>query len=104
MIDGDLNNILQSTGKSPTKIRETLKEIKGIGNVGVDIFFSAAQGVWPCLAPFLDPRSVKTAKTIGIGGDVDTLWKQVGQDPMSMCKLASALARVRLDKREGEFQ
>jgi len=72
--------------------------------VGADIFFDTAQGVWPCLAPFIDPRSSKTAAAIGIGSDVQVLWKEVGQDPMQMCKLASALTYVRLEKKEAEFK
>jgi hypothetical protein len=79
-----------------------LKEVKGIGGVGLDIFCDTAQGVWSCLAPFLDPRSLKTAEQLGLGG-VDDLWNEVGKDPMGMCKLASALTTVRLDNKMKEF-
>ncbi|KAI0002648.1 hypothetical protein F4779DRAFT_603373 [Xylariaceae sp. FL0662B] len=102
--DGDLNNLLKSAEESPLKIRKSLKEIKGLGDVGVDVFFDTAQAVWPCLAPFIDPRSKKTAESIGIGSDVEKLWKEVGEDPVEMCKLASALTTVRLEKKEAEFK
>ena len=87
-------------------IRSRLKEIKGLGDVGVDIFFDTAQAIWPCLAPFLDPRSAKTAEDIGISGDAQALWetKEVNKDPVAMCKLAGALTKVRLEKRESEFR
>lgn len=106
--NGDLNNLLPGsrTDSSPSEIRTRLKEIKGLGDVGIDIFMDTAQAVWPCLAPFLDPRSAKTAGAIGIPGNAQTLWstKDIDQDPGKMCSLASALTNVRLDKREKEFQ
>ncbi|KAL8930835.1 MAG: hypothetical protein Q9208_000376 [Pyrenodesmia sp. 3 TL-2023] len=101
--DNDLNNLLKSAGSSPPKIRALLKEIKGIGNVGLDIFCDTAQHIWPCLAPFIDPRSMKTAQQCGLGDDVEKLWAAVGKDPEKMCRLAAALTTVRLDKKEKEF-
>ena len=80
-----------------------IKGIKGIGNVGTDIFFDTVQGVWPKLAPFIDPRSLKTAEQCGIGGDVDALWQAIGRDAAAMCKLSSALTTIRLEKKESEF-
>lgn len=81
-----------------------IKGFKGIGNVGTDIFFDTAQGVWPSLAPFIDPRSLRTADQCGIGGDVERLWQAIGKDPVEMCKLSSALTTIRLEKKETEFQ
>lgn len=103
VIDGDLNNLL-SRFKSAQDVRKGLKEIKGLGDVGVDIFFNTAQGVCPTLAPFLDPRSAKTAEDIGVGSDVEKLWRQVGESPERMCRLAGALTFVRLNGREAEFR
>ncbi|KAI1616780.1 hypothetical protein EDD37DRAFT_645410 [Exophiala viscosa] len=106
--DGDLNNLLPdlSTDSSPSEIRKRLKEIKGVGDVGIDIFVDTAQAVWPCLAPFLDPRSANTADALGLPSDAQILWecKEIYKDPLRMCRLASALTNVRLDKREGEFK
>ena len=81
-----------------------IKGIKGIGNVGTDIFFDTAQGVWPCLAPFIDPRSLKTAGQCGLETDVARLWQDVDKDAVKMCRLASALTTIRLEKREQDFQ
>ncbi|KAI8966412.1 hypothetical protein F5Y11DRAFT_343474 [Daldinia sp. FL1419] len=102
--DGDLNTILQITSENPTKIRAELKNIKGLGDVGIDIFFDTVQHIWPCLAPFIDPRSLKTAGEIGIGDDVDVLWKEVSENPERMCRLAAALTKVRLDGKGKEFK
>lgn len=104
LLDGDLNNIVKRAESSPAKIRDMIKGIKGIGNVGADIFFDTAQGVWPCLAPFVDPRSLKTAEQCGLGNDVDRLWEGVGKDATQMCRLASELTKIRLEKKEKEFQ
>ncbi|RYO91206.1 hypothetical protein DL764_008312 [Monosporascus ibericus] len=101
--EGDLNSILKTAGEDRTKIRAELKRIKGLGDVGIDIFFDTAQHVWPCLAPFLDPRSAKTAEAIGIGSDVQQLWDAVSREPEQMCRLAAALTKVRLDGLKSEF-
>jgi hypothetical protein len=101
--DGDLNNLLKHAESSPPRICATVKEIKGMGQVGLDIFCDTAQGVWPCLSPFIDPRSLKTAEQLDLGG-VEELWQQVGEDPLLMCKLATALTTVRLDKKIDEFR
>ncbi|RYP37916.1 hypothetical protein DL767_002788 [Monosporascus sp. MG133] len=91
---GDLNSILKTAGEDRTKIRAELKRIKGLGDVGIDIFFDTAQHVWPCLAPFLDPRSAKTAEAVGIGSDVQQLWDAVSREPEQMCRLAAALTKI----------
>ena len=85
------------------QVRKLIGEVKGIGKVGTDIFFDTAQSVWPALAPFIDPRSMDTASKCGLGSDVTSLWQLVGKDPVEMCKLASALTTVRLEKKEKEF-
>ena len=103
VLDGDLNNLLSKADAQPVKVRQLIKEIKGIGNVGVDIFCDTAQGIWPCLAPFIDPRSMKTANECGLGEDIERIWDAIGKDPEMMCKLAAALTTVRLEKREQEF-
>ncbi|KAI2781314.1 hypothetical protein F4815DRAFT_467100 [Daldinia loculata] len=102
--EGDLNTILKLTSEDPTKIRAELKNIKGLGDVGINIFFDTAQHIWTCLAPFIDPRSLKTAEAIGIGDDVHTLWTKVSEDPEQMCRLAAALTKLRLDGKEKEFK
>ena len=101
-IDSDLNN-LQSASSSPATTRKLLKEIKGLGDVGIDIFCDTAQSIWPALAPFIGARSLKTAKAIGLSDDVRQLWEEVGKDPVEMCRLSTALTTVRLEKKEKEF-
>ncbi|KAI5917992.1 hypothetical protein F4810DRAFT_694167 [Camillea tinctor] len=101
--EGDLNTLPELVGQDPEKIRLELKNIKGLGDVGINIFFDTVQHIWPCVAPFVDPRSLKTVGEIGIGDDVQELWKTVSKDPEQMCRLASALTKVRLDGKESDF-
>ncbi|KAK5943315.1 hypothetical protein PMZ80_004322 [Knufia obscura] len=113
--DGDLNNLLgqakeaagsdASHEKVRDEVRSRLKKIKGVGEVAVDVFCDTAQGVWRELAPFLDPRSQKTAEGLGLSGDAEVLFgePEIGRHPVEMCRLASALTVVRLEGKEGEF-
>ncbi|KIW92089.1 uncharacterized protein Z519_07073 [Cladophialophora bantiana CBS 173.52] len=96
--DGDLNRIPRLTSGDRRKIRAELQKIKGIGDVGIDIFFTTAQHLWPCLTPWIDLRSRKTAEHIGLGNDVQTLCDEVGHKPELMCRLACALMDIRLEK------
>ena len=98
-----MNTILKQTSEDPGKIRTQLKTIKGLGDVGVDVFMDTAQHLWTCLAPFIDPRSMKTAKNIGLGDDVQSLWEEIGKNPDTMAKLSGALTNVRLEGREKDF-
>lgn len=100
-IDGDMNNIPSA---SRAEIRSALKEIKGIGDMAVDIFFTSIQHLWPNVAPWIAPRSLEAAKQIGIGEDIDVIYDVVGRHPREMCKLARAVSRVKLDKKEKEFE
>ncbi|KAL2055247.1 hypothetical protein ABVK25_004585 [Lepraria finkii] len=102
--NAELENLLERADSSPVQVRKLIGEIKGIGKVGTDVFFDTAQGVWPILASFIDPRTLDTASNCGLGRDLNSLWKVVGKEPVEMCKLASALTTVRLDKKENEFE
>ncbi|KAL6714758.1 hypothetical protein ACLMJK_008183 [Lecanora helva] len=102
--DGDLNNLLKRADSQPEKVRNLLQEIKGLGKVGLDIFFDSAQGVWPVLAPFIDPRSLETAKRCGLGDNVNAMWAALDRNSIKMCKLSSALTMIRLDKKEKDYE
>jgi hypothetical protein len=49
---GDLRELREAAKRDPTCERKLLRECKGIGNVGVDIFFREAQVIWDELYPF----------------------------------------------------
>ena len=102
--DGDLNKLREAGKDDPDTIRSLVKEIKGFGEVGVNIFSDTVQSIWPCMAPYVDPRSFETAESLGIGSDVKAMWKGVGEDPRKMATLCQALTSVRLDKKQEEFE
>ncbi|KAJ6144630.1 hypothetical protein N7470_008525 [Penicillium chermesinum] len=54
--------------------RALMKEVKGVGDLGVELFFNNVQSVWPDIAPFLDSRSLNTAAEIEIGQDLDAIY------------------------------
>ncbi|KAH2013322.1 hypothetical protein KXV97_007584 [Aspergillus fumigatus] len=102
--DGDLNNLLKKAGNDRKRTRDLIKGIKGLGDLGVDIFLNNVQCVWPSMAPFLDARSLKTAEELGIGTDLEAIYESLNRDPMRMSRLANGLSHVRLDKKQQEVQ
>ncbi|KAJ5713439.1 uncharacterized protein N7483_010620 [Penicillium malachiteum] len=98
--DGDLNNLLHAAHGDREKVRELMKEIKGVGDLGVELFFNDVQSIWPSIAPFLDSRSLKTADEIGIGRDLDAIYGALGREPEDMTRLANGLSKVRLEKKQ----
>jgi hypothetical protein len=102
--DGDLNNLLKKAGNDCKKTRDLIKEIKGLGDLGVDLFLNNAQSVWPPMAPFLDARSLKTAEELGIGTDLEAIYESLNRDSMRMSRLANGLSHVRLDKKQRELK
>ncbi|GCB26885.1 hypothetical protein AAWM_09770 [Aspergillus awamori] len=101
--DGDLNNLLKKAHNDRDETRKLIKEIKGLGDLGVDLFFNNAQAVWPSIAPFIDGRSLETADNVGLGTDLDAIYADLGRDSMSMSRLANGLSAVRLEKRQGDL-
>ncbi|KAJ5106888.1 TruB pseudouridylate synthase (N terminal domain) family protein [Penicillium angulare] len=97
--DGDLNNLLEAAHGDREETRKLVKEIKGVGDLGVELFFNDVQSVWPSIAPFLDSRSLNTADEIGIGRDLDAIYGVLGHEPEDMSLLANGLSQVRLEKK-----
>lgn len=91
---GDLRRLREAAGRDPAAERKLLKEFKGIGDVGVDIFFREAQTVWDELYPFADRRALAAADELGVGGDVESLARQVSRADLP--RLIAALVRVSL--------
>jgi hypothetical protein len=93
---GDLRKLRDAAEKDPSQERILLKECKGLGDVGVDIFFREAQGAWRELQPFLDKRALKAASALGLPEDAKVLSRAVGQDELP--RLGAALVRMALAK------
>ncbi|KAH8425440.1 uncharacterized protein LDX57_003193 [Aspergillus melleus] len=101
--DGDLNNLWEEAHHDRAKTRELIKEIKGLGDLGVELFFNNVQSVWPSIAPFVDTRSLKTADQVGLGTDLDAIYTELEKDSVKMSRLANGLSVARLEKRQGEL-
>ncbi|PWY84860.1 hypothetical protein BO70DRAFT_370426 [Aspergillus heteromorphus CBS 117.55] len=94
--DGDLNNLLKKAHNDRNETRQLVKEIKGLGDLGADLFFNNVQSVWPSMAPFIDGRSLQTAEYVGIGTDLDAIYADLGRDSMRMSRLANGLRIVNI--------
>ncbi|MEF2072130.1 hypothetical protein [Consotaella aegiceratis] len=99
--DGDLRKLRDAADRDPDEERKLLKEFKGIGDVGVDIFFREAQVAWDELYPFADKRSLQAAAKLGLGEDAKTLAGLVNRDELPA--LLTALVKADLAKELDEI-
>lgn len=97
---GDLRKLREEAGREPGRERALLKEFKGLGGVGVDIFFRETQGVWEELHPFADRRAVAGARRLDLAGDATALARLV--DRPDFPRLVAALVRLDFAKDEDE--
>lgn len=93
--DGDLRRLRDGCDRDPDRIRAALTECKGIGDVGVDIFFREVQAVWDELHPFADDAALGPARELGIGSDVEELADLVSRAELP--RLLAALVRADLE-------
>lgn len=92
---GDLRKLRNKADHNPKEIRKKLKEFKGLGDVAVDIFFREAQQVWEELFPFVDKKTKKSAKKLGINSSTKALQKYVAK--RDFARLSAALVRMDLN-------
>jgi hypothetical protein len=92
---GDLRRLRDEAGREPKAERTLLKEFKGLGDVGVDIFFREVQVAWNELAPFADKRALDAAGRLNLPKDPAKLAGLVADKDFP--RLVSALVRVELD-------
>ncbi len=91
---GDLRQLRRAAERHPARERRLLKEFKGMGDVGADIFFREVQVAWDELRPFADDKALRAAKHLGLGNDTESL---VGLVPAKdFPRLVAALVRVDL--------
>jgi hypothetical protein len=93
---GDLRRLREAAGRDPKRERSLLKECKGIGDVGADIFCREAQIVWDELFPFADRRALETARRLGLEDDAGKLARRIPRNDYP--RLLAALVRAGLDK------
>jgi endonuclease III len=91
---GDLRRLRDAAERDPGRQRALLKECKGIGDVGADIFCREAQVAWDELFPFADRRALEAAGRLGLEDDAETLAGRVSRRDYP--RLLAALVRTRL--------
>ena len=108
---GDASGIVRGEGdevglegeEKRKRVAERLREIKGLGPLGVELFFETAQAVWPSLGPFVGQRNLKALREMGVEESVESIWEGLGRDGGKMARLCAAVAGARLEGRVGEF-
>lgn len=76
--------------------RKRLKAFKGLGEVGIDIFFRAVQLAWPELNPFADTKALQSADRLGLPKTAPGLAGHVSDKAFP--RLVAALVRTDLAK------
>ncbi len=99
---GDLRRLRDEAGRDPESERRLLRAFKGIGDVGVDIFFREAQLVWEELRPFADRRALDAAEALGLGSDARAL-ERATSSPEELTRLVAGLVRANLAGDLGEL-
>ncbi|WP_333889698.1 endonuclease [Mycolicibacterium gadium] len=90
----DLRSLADQSQREVTGAKRLLKQFKGIGDTGADIFMREIQDHWTWVRPYFDNRALAAAKELGLPGGKDDLSALA---PRSNAKLAAALVRVSLD-------
>lgn len=93
---GDLRRLRDAAGHDPAKERQRLMAFKGIGDIGVDIFFREAQAAWDELYPFVDGVAADAAGRLGLPKRAANLARLVDREDFP--RLVAALVRVSLAK------
>jgi endonuclease III len=91
---GDLRTLGARSEHDVKAAARLLKQFKGIGDTGADIFLREVQDVWTWARPYFDKRAVTAARQLGLPTDPEVLG---GLAPRDNAKLAAALVRVSLD-------
>ncbi|NDY95841.1 hypothetical protein [Wenzhouxiangella limi] len=91
---GDLRRLRSAGEHKPAAERRLLTEFKGIGDVGVDIFFREAQTAWPELAPFADKKALQGARRLGLPDSAEALSELVEKSEFP--RLITGLVRMEL--------
>jgi endonuclease III len=91
---GDLRRLAAAGSGDVDAVKRLLKQFKGIGDTGADIFLREVQDVWTFARPHFDGRATTAARDIGLPADPAALSALA---PRNTAKLAAALVRVSLD-------
>jgi endonuclease III len=91
---GDLREIAERSHRDVAQAKRMLKDFKGIGDTGADIYLREVQDSWTWVRPYFDDRATATAKKLGLPSDPAALGKLSSR---RNARLAAALVRISLD-------
>jgi hypothetical protein len=94
--NGDLRRLRDAANRDPETERRLIKQFKGIGDVGCDIFFREVQLAWDELYPFADRKALGAADRLGLGTDAGHVAGLVARADFP--RLLTGLVRVRGEK------
>ena len=78
---------LHTESSSPIDLENRLREFKGVGPVGVNIFLRELRGIWEKAKPHPSPMTVVTAQKIGLDPeDVERYESQLVRLNLEYCK------------------
>lgn len=97
---GDLRALRSRAGRDPAVERKLLKQCKGLGDVGVNIFMREAQAGWEELHPFADKLALQAAARLELGDDAFALTRLV--ERREFPRFVAALVRCALAKDHAE--
>jgi endonuclease III len=92
---GDLRRLAAQSSHQVTAAKRLLKEFKGIGDTGADIFLREVQDVWTWARPYFDKKALASARQLGLPTDPDQL---AALAPRTNARLAAALIRASLNR------
>jgi len=91
---GDLRLLAERSERHVEMATKLLKDFKGIGDTGAEIFLREVQDVWPWARPTFDDRAVDAARDLGLPDDATELGAlSLGRN----AELAAALVRYSFD-------
>ncbi|WP_269858383.1 endonuclease [Streptomyces sp. RPT161] len=76
--------------------KKALRDIPGIGPVGVDIFLREVQAVWPEFAPYVDRKAMEGAERLGLPTSAEKLAGLVKKSEVP--RLTDGLVHAAIDK------
>jgi endonuclease III len=91
---GDLRRLADRSRHDAAAAKRMLKQFKGIGDTGADIYLREVQDVWTWVRPYFDDRATGTAKQLGLPAQPAKLGSLA---PQGNARLAAALVRASLD-------
>jgi endonuclease III len=90
----DLREIARRSQHDIRSATRMLKQFKGIGDTGADIYLREVQDVWTWARPYFDERATAAASALGLPTDPEKLGALA---PRANARLAAALVRSALD-------